>query len=146
VSWGLVRYGWLIQRSARRCAASGKGMVGMSYGHTPGEEQPGQQASFGYGEPGSGMLGYAPSGSPPPTYRVWGIIAIICGVFCSLILGFPAALIGRSYGGKVTDLWAGGDVQAAVRASRTARAWLIASTVLDVIGLILLSVSLFGAY
>jgi len=95
---------------------------------------------------GFGMLGYAPSGSPPSTYQVWGIIAIIFGVFCSLILGFPAALIGRSYGRKVTDLWAGGDVQAAARASRTARAWLIASTVLDVIGLILLSVSLFGTY
>jgi hypothetical protein len=64
------------------------------------------------------------------------MIAAICGVLCSLIFGFPAALIGRNYSKKATGLWAGGDVQAAVRASRAARGWLIASTVLDVIGLV----------
>jgi hypothetical protein len=37
-------------------------------------------------------------------------------------------------------LWASGDVQAAVRASRRARAWLIASSVLDVVGIIALVV------
>jgi hypothetical protein len=42
--------------------------------------------------------------------------------------------------GEVLRLRAGGDVQAAVRASRKARAWLIASGVLDVLGIILLIV------
>ncbi|HWG15676.1 MAG TPA: CD225/dispanin family protein, partial [Streptosporangiaceae bacterium] len=41
------------------------------------------------------------------------------------------------YGRKVTELWARGDVPGAISASRKARAWLIASIVLDVIGLVL---------
>jgi hypothetical protein len=66
-----------------------------------------------------------------------GITAAICGVLFNLILGFPTALIGQRYGRKVTELWAGGDGPGAVSASRKARAWLIASVVLDVIGIIL---------
>jgi hypothetical protein len=81
--------------------------------------------------------GSAPPGAPPSTYRGWGIAASICGVLFNLILGFPTALIGRRYGKKVTELWARGDVQAAIGASRKARAWLIASIVLSVLGLIL---------
>ncbi len=109
--------------------------------------EPGQQASPGYGtpgygtpgygQPGYGTPGYAPPGPPPRTYRAWGLIAAICGLLFNLILGLPSALIGGRYGKKVTELWASGDVQAAVSASRKARTWLIASTVLDVIGLIL---------
>jgi hypothetical protein len=88
----------------------------------------------GYGQPGYGMP--AP-GPPPPSYRAWGTIAVICGVLFNLILGLPTALIGRRHGKKVAGLWASGDVQAAISASRKARTWLIASTVLDVIGLVL---------
>ena len=129
----------------------------MSYGQFPGGKQdgpagqgpvfgapppyPGQadysQADYsqaGYGQPGYGML---PPGPPPRTYRAWGIIATICGVLFNLILGLPAALIGRRHGRKAAGLWASGDVQAAITASRRARAWLIAATVLDAIGLIL---------
>jgi DNA-binding transcriptional regulator LsrR (DeoR family) len=85
-----------------------------------------------YGQPG-----YAPPGVPPNTYRGWGIAASIGGVLFNLILGFPAALIARRYSKKVTELWARGDVQAAISASRKARSWLIASIVLDALGLIL---------
>jgi hypothetical protein len=99
----------------------------------PGWE-PGQQASPGYGQPGYGML---PPGPPPRTYRAWGIIAVICGVLFNLILGLPAALAGRRHSKKVTELWASGNVQAAIGASQKARTWLIASSVLDAIGLIL---------
>ena len=113
----------------------------MSYGHSPGEEQenpagkgPGFGAPLPYpGQPGYGML---PPGPPPRTYRAWGIIAAICGVLFNIILGLPAALIGSRHGKKATGLWASGDVQGAISASRKARTWLIASTVLDVIGLI----------
>ena len=55
----------------------------------------------------------------------------------NIILGLPTALIGSRQGKKVTELWASGNVQGAIIASRKARTWLIASTVLDVIGLIL---------
>jgi hypothetical protein len=135
----------------------------MSYGHSPGEEQegpagqgpgfgarppypgqagaagppgwePGQQASPGYGPPGYGA---PPPGPPPRTYRAWGIIAAVCGVLFNIILGLPTALIGSRQGKKATELWASGNVQGAIIASRKARTWLIASTVLDVIGLIL---------
>lgn len=82
-------------------------------------------------------MSYGPPGEPPSTYRGLGIAASICGVLFNLILGFPAALIGRRYGKKVTELWARGDVQAAISASRKARAWLTASIALDVLGLIL---------
>jgi hypothetical protein len=78
-----------------------------------------------------------PPGPPPRTYRAWGIIAVICGVLFNLILGLPAALAGRRHSKKVTELWASGNVQAAIGASQKARTWLIASSVLDAIGLIL---------
>ena len=117
----------------------------MSYGQTPGGEQEdpaGQRPGFGAPPPYPGQGGYGPPGygspeAPPSTYRGWGVAASICGVLFNLILGFPAALIGRRYGNKVTELWARGDRQAAVSASRKARGWLIASTVLSALGLIL---------
>jgi hypothetical protein len=58
-------------------------------------------------------------------------------VLFNLILGLPAALIGSRHGRKVAEQWAAGDVQAAATSSRKARNWLIASTVLDVLGLVL---------
>ena len=102
----------------------------MSYGYSGAPPPyPGQDP----GQPGYGML---PPGPPPRRYRAWGIIAAICGVLFNIILGLPAALIGSRHGKKVTELWASGDVPGAISASRKARTWLIASTVLDVIGLI----------
>jgi hypothetical protein len=89
----------------------------MSYGHPPG----------------AGAL----PGVPPPTYRAWETTAVICGVLFNIILGLPTALIGRRYGKRVTELWARGDAPGAISASRKARAWLIASILLDVIGLVL---------
>jgi Interferon-induced transmembrane protein len=112
-------------------------MATMSYGDHPGGEQEydtGQ--AFGAPAPYLDQLGYAQPGSMPPTYQVWGIIAVICGALFNLILGVPAAIAGRRAGSEVPVLWASGDVQAAVRASRKARAWLIASGVLDVLGII----------
>lgn len=96
-------------------------------------------ADNGGGEQGTG-IGQWPGFAAPPAYRAWGIVALICGVLFNTVLGFPAALIGRRYGRQVPGLWANGDVQAAVSASRKARGWLIASTVLDAIGIIALVV------
>jgi hypothetical protein len=122
----------------------------MSYGHTPGGEQAGGEQAGGeqegpagprpeFGAPPAypGQPGYASPGAPPPTYRAWGTTATVCGVLFNLILGLPTALIARRYSKKVTELWARGDPQAAISASRKTRAWLIASIVLDVIGLVL---------
>jgi hypothetical protein len=72
-------------------------------------------------------------------YRAWWIAAIICGVLFNVILGVPAAVIGRRHSKEVSQLWASGDVQAAVRASQKARAWLVASSVFDVLGIILVA-------
>jgi hypothetical protein len=111
----------------------------MSHGHAPGGQQ-GRQPSLGYGQPGSGMPGHAPAGPPPPAYRGWALVALICGVLFNVILGLPAAMIGGRYSTKVTELWTDGHVWAAISASRKTRAWLIASTVFDVIGIVLLVV------
>ena len=73
----------------------------------------------------------------PPTYEAWGVPAVICGLLFNAILGGTAAFLGRRYSDSVSPLWANGDVHAAVMASRKARAWLIASGVLDVLGIIL---------
>jgi Interferon-induced transmembrane protein len=107
----------------------------MSYGHVPGAQQE-HQASPGYGQSAVGMPGHVPPGSPPPVYPAWALAAGICGVLF-MFLGAPAAVIGGRYNHKVSELWADGHAQAAIGASRKARTWLIASTVLDVAGLIL---------
>lgn len=121
----------------------------MSYGSTPGEWQgdpaertpgfgqpppdPGQAAS-GYFPPGYGAADY---GKPPPTYLVWARIAAGGGVLFNLILGLPTALIAMRHGRKVRTEWQAGNQQAAVSASRKARTWVIVSTVLDVLGVVL---------
>jgi hypothetical protein len=111
----------------------------MSYGDNPGSEQEHDTGQTFWAPPSSlNAPGYGQPGSMPPTYRAWGIIAFICGVLFNLILGVPTALLGRRYAGEVPQLWASGDVQAAVRASRKARGWLIASMVLDALGIVVL--------
>ena len=94
-------------------------------------------ATMSYGDHLGGESGYGQPGSMPPTYRAWGIVALICGALLNLILGVPTAIVGLRSGAEVPRLWASGDVQAAVRASRRARSWLIASGVLDLLGIIL---------
>ena len=87
----------------------------MSYGQPPGREQQG----------------------PPPTYRGWETTAVVCGVLFNIILGLPAALIARRYGRRAIERWTHGDAPGAISAARKARAWLVASIALDVIGLVL---------
>jgi hypothetical protein len=126
----------------------------MSYGYTPGGEQDDLAGSRppGYGQPTHGAPGYgppvyyppgygppmyAPPGPPPPTYGTWAVSAIVGGVLFSLLVGLPTAIAGHFYGAKVNRLWASGDVPGAYSASRKARGWLTASTVFDLLGLIL---------
>jgi hypothetical protein len=113
-------------------------MATMSYGDHPGGEQEYDTGQpFGASPSYLDQPGYGQPGSMPPTYRAWGIVAVICGALLNLILGVPTAIVGLRSGGQVPRLWASGDVQAAVRASRKARAWLITSGVLDTLGIIL---------
>jgi hypothetical protein len=104
--------------------------------HSGGKQEYDTGQAFGAPTAPVDQPGYGQPGSMPPTYRVWGIIALICGLLFNAILGFPAALVSRRRSDSVSPLWANGNVQAAVRASRTARAWLIASIVFDVLGII----------
>ena len=128
----------------------------MSYRDDPAGEQgygswetfgppPSYDGQPGYGQPGYGQPGYGQPGPMPPTYRAWGIAAFICGALFNLILGGTAAYMARRYSDSVPPLWANGNVQAAVRASRRARGWLIASFVFDALGLILVLVIFHGA-
>jgi hypothetical protein len=116
---------------------------GPNYGQ-PGYGQPGY-AQPGYGQPGYGQPGYGqpgygagPYATPPPSYLVWARIAAVGGALFSLILGFPAALVAMSHARKVRRQWEAGNQQAAVSASRKARTWVIVSTALDALGVILL--------
>jgi hypothetical protein len=79
----------------------------------------------------------------PPTYRVWGIVAVVCGLLFNTILGGAAAYVGRRNSDSVIPLWESGNLDAAVEASRKARAWLIASGVLDVLGIIVVVIVIF---
>src|SRR5215469_18230120 len=110
-------------------------------GAGPGQQVPPSYGQPGYAAPGYGMPGYGdPFGKPPPTYLVWARIAAAGGVLFNLILGLPSALIAANYGRKVKQHWASGDQQAALAASRQARIWAIVSTVLDLLGVVLLIV------
>ena len=116
-------------------------MATVRYGdHPGGEQEHGTRHAFGAPPSYPDQPGYAQPVSMPPTYRVWGIVALICAGLFNTILGFPTAYVGRKYSDSVLPLWAHGDVDAAVVASRKARAWLIASGVLDVLGIILIIV------
>lgn len=108
----------------------------------PGYGQSGYAAP-GYGAPGYGAPGYgAPGmyGTPPPTYMIWARIAAVGGVLFNLILGLPSAMIAIHHARLVRKQWESGNQQAAVAASRKARTWAIVSTVLDVLGIVLLIV------
>ena len=124
-----------------------------TYGPPPGYGTPPGYGAYGqpmygqpmYGQPGYGMPMYPgygqpmypPPGPKPPTYGPWAVSATVGGVLFSLLVGLPTAIVGLSYGSKVTKAWASGDAQGAASASRKARGWLTASTVFDLLGLIL---------
>jgi hypothetical protein len=111
---------------------------------TPGQYgDPGQygQPPWPYGAPGpygTGQPGYAqgPYGKPPATHRPWAITCIVCGVLFSIIIGMPCGLVALYYSRRVQPAWMAGDQQRAAQASRRAMIWAIASTVFDVLGLI----------
>jgi hypothetical protein len=96
---------------------------------------PGKPFAGGYG--GYGGYGIGPAGSPPPTYLGWAIAAAVGGVFFSLILGFPCALLATRYARRVRPAWDTGNQAEAARCSRLALSWSIAATVLDVVGVAL---------
>ncbi len=104
-----------------------------AYGQAPGYGTP------GYGTPRYGTPGYgaAPYGSPPPTYKVWAYIAAVGGVLFNLILGFPCGLVAANHARKCRRYWESGNQAAAISESRKALTWVIVSTVLDVLGIVL---------
>jgi Interferon-induced transmembrane protein len=118
------------------------------YGQQYGQPGYGQQyGPPGYGQPGYGVPAYPqagygapmypPSGPQPPTYGPWAVSAIVGGVLFSLLIGLPTAIVGYTYGTKVSKAWAVGDAQGAAVASRKARGWLTASTIFELLGVIL---------
>ena len=127
----------------------GQGGPAGPSGWTPGQQPPPGYGPPGYGPPmygppayyppGYGAPMYAPPGPRPPRYGGWAVTATIGGVLFSLLIGLPTAIAGLTYGSKVDRLWASGDVQGAYSASRKARGWLTASTVFDLLGLILVA-------
>lgn len=97
-----------------------------------GNLPPGQYPQY----PGGGYGSPAPYGSPPPTHRAWAIVSIILGFFFGFI-GMIAGIVATVYSSKVTRQYQAGDYAGAVRASRAARGWAIAATVLWILGLLL---------
>jgi Interferon-induced transmembrane protein len=108
--------------------------------HPGGKQEYDSGQAFGAPPSHPDQPGYDQPGSMPPTYENWVKIAFAGAVLCNMILGFPAAYLARMHGREVAWLWDSGNVNGAVMASRKARAWLIASGVLDVLGLIVLIV------
>jgi hypothetical protein len=97
----------------------------------------GQQIGGQVGPPGQ-IAAPTTYGTPPPAYRGWATAAIICGALFNTILGLPAALLARRQSGRVWTLWQAGDQQGAMKASRSARLWVILSTALSGLGVVVL--------
>jgi len=114
---------------------------------SPGQNgAPGQYGQYGapgpygavgpYGAPGQPGFAQGPYGKPPATYRPWAITCVVCGVLFSIIIGMPCGLISLYYSRRVQPAWMAGHQQRASQASRRAMIWAIASTLFDVLGLI----------
>lgn len=101
----------------------------------------GQQPQYGaYPWPAAPQYGaWQPQ---PPDYRAWVIAAVVGGVLFSLLIGMPLGLIAQRNSRRVRSRWESGDHDEAVRASRSARSWAIASMIFDVLGLLLVVVLL----
>jgi hypothetical protein len=106
----------------------------------PYQTQYGSQEQYGVPPYAAGPSYGAYQGTPPPDYRAWANAAMVGGIFFSLIVGMPLAVIARFQGRRVRSLWAQGDTQGAFKASRAARAWVIGATVFDLLGVVLLIV------
>lgn len=107
----------------------------------------GQYPSYGYQSqygayPGPAAPQYSAwQPQPQPTdYRAWVIAALVGGVLFSLLIGMPLGLIAQRNSRRVRGMWESGDQAGALRASRSARSWAIASMVFDVLGLLLVIV------
>jgi Interferon-induced transmembrane protein len=128
---------------------------GQAWNQAEGQPSPGQNGAPGrygapgqYGDPGPygavgpygapGLPGFAqgPYGKPPPTYKPWAITCVVCGVLFSIIIGMPCGLIALYYSRRVQPAWLAGHQQRASQASRRAMIWAIASTLFDLLGLI----------
>ncbi len=90
-----------------------------------------------YGVPPTPGYGQMPYSNQPSTYRAWAITCCVCGVLFSLIIGLPCGLVALANSRRVQSAWQVGDWQRAAKASRRALTWVIASTVFDALGLIL---------
>jgi hypothetical protein len=107
----------------------------------------GQYASYGYqpqygAYPGPAVPQYGAWQPQPPDYRAWIIAAVVGGVLFSLLLGMPLGLIAQRNSRRVRSRWESGDSDGAVKASRSARSWAIASIAFDVLGLLLVIILL----
>jgi len=91
-----------------------------------------------YGNPSGGPYGTpygsTPSGPPPPSNLVWGILTTI---LCCLPLGIVSIV----YAAQVNGKWFSGDTDGAYRASAQARQWAIWSAVASIVAVVL-----FGAF
>jgi hypothetical protein len=92
---------------------------------------PGQYpAPGGYGSPVQGGQ------APPPAYKGWAITSIVLGLIFSGIFGLACGIVATVYSGRVGKAWNVGDYATAEKASKRARGWAIAATILEVLGLI----------
>jgi Interferon-induced transmembrane protein len=101
--------------------------------------QPGQYSQY----PASDSPQYgAPAqyGAPPPSYRGWAITSIVLGVIFFGLIGLILGIIATVQSGRVRSRWTSGDPEGAARASRITKTLCIVTTVLEVIGLLLIIV------
>jgi len=119
------------QPSAGQNGAPGRYGAPGQYG------DPGPYGAVGpYGAPGQPGFAQGPYGNPPATYKPWAITCVVCGVLFSIIIGMPCGLVALYYSRRVQPAWLAGHQQRAAQASRRAMIWAIASTLFDLLGLI----------
>jgi Interferon-induced transmembrane protein len=124
--YGAPPYGGADPAGGHRAPEGGYGAPEGGFGAPAG----GYGAPAGYGRPAEW------SGTPPPTYLSWAIIATVGGVLFCLIGGVPTGLASMHFARQVRPRWLAGDRQGAVAAAKNARTWATVSTVLDVLGFI----------
>jgi len=126
---------------------SNQDWAGPALGSQNQQFSPMGQPSYGYqpqydAYPGPAAPQYGAWQPHPPDYRAWAIAAVVGGVLFSLLIGMPLGLLAQRNSRQVRARWESGDLDGAIKASRSARSWAIASMVFDVLGLLLVIVVL----
>lgn len=91
--------------------------------------------------------------TPPPSYQSdsiyeeptvsatpYIVLSILCSIFCCIWIGIPALL----YAGKIWGAVSAGDNEAAKKAAKTAKIWIIVTAVVGVLWILFVAIGIVG--